>query len=122
MHERTNNPSNGDGLIPDLAKLARTHKIRGCSLEIPEAWYGTVLKIDAMLGLIDPNYQLLQVKDKFGQLRYYYSTEKEDARKVMDAIETWGALEVDKICVTCGEEATTERNYFRVCEAHKNND
>ena len=25
LQERTNNPSNGDGLIPDLAKLARTH-------------------------------------------------------------------------------------------------
>jgi len=34
-------------------------------------WYPLLLDIDSRLSAIDPNYQIKQIKEKFGLLRYY---------------------------------------------------
>lgn len=36
-----------------------------------EPWREILLKLDADLAQIDPDYEILQVKVKFGELRYY---------------------------------------------------
>jgi hypothetical protein len=50
-----------------------------------EGWYGVdlvhngwkdiIITADEMLSHIDPNYKIQQVKEKFGALRFYFSTE-----------------------------------------------
>lgn len=122
LQESTNNAANGDGEIPDLAKLAQTHTIRGCLLEIPNAWLELVHDIDSIMSLVDPDYELFQVKDKFGQLRYYWQTEKPHAIDMLDKIASMGERAATTICAMCGEWATDKNGYFNVCEAHKNND
>jgi len=41
-------------------------------IQVDEGWYPLVIDCDAELSHIDANYQLLQIKEKFGRLRYYF--------------------------------------------------
>ena len=41
------------------------------SVAVPEAWLPHLAELDAQLAAVDPDYQLAQVKTKFGGLRYY---------------------------------------------------
>ena len=41
------------------------------SIDVDEGWYQLVLDCDKELTGVDPNYQIYQVKEKFGGLRYY---------------------------------------------------
>lgn len=40
-------------------------------IEVDEGWYQIVLDCDAELTALDPDYSILQIKEKFGGLRYY---------------------------------------------------
>ena len=40
-------------------------------IDIDEGWYQIVLDCDKELTKLDPDYKLHQVKEKFGELRYY---------------------------------------------------
>jgi hypothetical protein len=41
------------------------------SIDVDEGWYQLVIDCDKELTGVDPNYQIYQVKEKFGGLRYY---------------------------------------------------
>ena len=41
------------------------------SIDVDEGWYQLVVDCDKELTGVDPNYQIYQVKEKFGGLRYY---------------------------------------------------
>lgn len=61
----------------------------------PDVWKDIILEADEMLAFIDPDYQINQVKEKFGTLRYYFETKYDyDSieRKIMNAI-AWHAEE-----------------------------
>lgn len=42
------------------------------SIDVDEGWYQIVLDCDKELSAIDPDYIILQIKQKFGGLRYYF--------------------------------------------------
>jgi len=41
------------------------------SIDVDEGWYQLVVDCDKELTRVDPNYQIYQIKEKFGGLRYY---------------------------------------------------
>ena len=41
------------------------------SVDVDEGWYQIVVDCDNLLTEIDPDYQIAQIKQKFGGLRYY---------------------------------------------------
>ena len=41
------------------------------SIDVDEGWYQLIVDCDKELTGVDPNYQIYQVKEKFGGLRYY---------------------------------------------------
>jgi hypothetical protein len=41
------------------------------SIDVDEGWYQLVVDCDKELTRVDPNYQIYQVKEKFGGLRFY---------------------------------------------------
>jgi len=55
-------------------------------VEVDEGWYGLVTDCDAELAAMDANYQLLQVKEKFGGLRYYFIPSQGVADEQRDAM------------------------------------
>ena len=76
----------------------------GKYINIDEGWYQIVVDCDKELTVIDPNYQILQIKEKFGGLRFYMTpcnnTTKEQRDKMYEVISRYEA----KAAQTC--EAT----------------
>ena len=58
------------------------------SIDVDEGWYQLVIDCDRELTVIDPNYQIAQVKQKFGGLRYYFQSSLSGERKAMDDVVT----------------------------------
>lgn len=44
-------------------------------LDIPEEWEDIVIDCHEQLVKIDPDYTILQIKEKFGGLRYYFNSD-----------------------------------------------
>jgi hypothetical protein len=80
---------------PDCIKRARI------ASSVGEGWWPIVEKLDSDLKEIDPDYQVDQVKEKFGGLRYYASYNQEvseQARKLIGQAE----VQASKTCEWCG--------------------
>jgi hypothetical protein len=43
-------------------------------IDVDEGWYQIVIDCDKELSEIDPDYQIYQIKEKFGTLRYYHKS------------------------------------------------
>ena len=56
------------------------------TIEVDEGWYQLVLDCDKELSKIDPKYDLFQVKEKFGGLRYYFQSSNPGLREEMDSV------------------------------------
>lgn len=44
-------------------------------LDIPEEWEDIVIDCHEQLIKIDPDYTIIQIKEKFGGLRYYFNSD-----------------------------------------------
>jgi hypothetical protein len=88
----------------------------GCSADIDEGWYQLVLDLNEALAKIEPDYEIYQVKEKFGGLRYYTSVTDDLAHKLIKVAEAASY----RICERCGKPGR-ERNdkWIRVlCDEH----
>lgn len=56
------------------------------SIDVGPGWYQLVIDCDRDLTEIDPSYEVCQIKEKYGGLRYYFSTKKADLIPQMDAV------------------------------------
>ena len=56
------------------------------SIDVDEGWYQLIVDCDKELTAIDPNYQILQIKQKFGGLRYYFHPSQSDTLKEMQKV------------------------------------
>jgi hypothetical protein len=56
------------------------------SIDIDEGWYQIVVDCDKELTEIDPYYQIFQIKEKFGGLRYYMSPSGDITPEQIDAM------------------------------------
>lgn len=69
--------------------IQRIDDKHGKYVDIGIGWEKIVIDCDAELALIDPNYEILQVKQKFGGLRFYY--------KPSDSSDSGIRLEMDEV-------------------------
>jgi len=53
------------------------------SIDVDEGWYQLVIDCDKELTRVDPNYQIYQVKEKFGGLRYYVKPSNMDDKHTL---------------------------------------
>ena len=72
---------------------------------LDKGWYKLVIDTHKKLKYIDPNYQIHQIKEKFGGLRYYYQSSfpygsMQD--EIMQAIVNNAEEIASKTCETCG--------------------
>ena len=84
---------------------------------VSAGWYRLVVTLNQELAEIDPWYEIYQVKEKFGTLRYYCSSSDERSRRLIRTAE----MESATICETCGEFGRLGRSAGRVtaaCSAH----
>ena len=73
-------------------------------IEVDEGWYQLILDCDAELSEIDPKYDLLQVKEKFGGLRYYFQPSDSSYREKMDAVVAKYEQVASNTCEVTGKE------------------
>ena len=73
------------------------------TIEVDEGWYQLVLDCDKELSEIDSKYDLQQVKEKFGGLRYYFQPSDPTLRNKMDAVIAKYEELASRTCEVTGE-------------------
>jgi hypothetical protein len=74
-------------------------------MECHEGWNLIIEDTHNKLSYIDPNYTILQIKEKFGGLRYYFSTlfdYESLEKKIMDDIVSCAETQASYTCELCG--------------------
>lgn len=90
-----------------------------------KGWAEMLSTLDSELIALDPGYEVVQVKEKFGGLRYYFSVSEDLSEETSDRMRSL----VDeaegrsyKLCEECGEPGVLRKNarswYFTSCDAH----
>lgn len=71
-------------------------------------WNRILAQLNAKLSMLDPDYKILQIKEKFGTLRFYYETNTAlfSIKEAMNRYVRYAEIESSKICEQCGVEGT----------------
>lgn len=67
-------------------------------------WVPIVEELHAAILEIDPDYRVDQVKEKFGGLRFYYSTDSDRGDEI-EALVKAAEMQAAATCEVCGAEA-----------------
>lgn len=97
------------------------------ALDIQAGWLDTVYQIHEALLVVVPDYSIIQIKEKFGALRYYIEYFNTDSTKqfIVDSIINFGENMSKQICERCGQKYFTvslrsfyhwNHTYCDVCE------
>ena len=62
---------------------SRINSAYGKVIACDPGWHELVCKCHLELLAMDPNYEVFQVKEKFGSLRYYFGTKSTDLKEFM---------------------------------------
>lgn len=90
------------------------------TLECSSGWWPIVAKLDRDIAELVPDYSLLQVKEKFGGLRYYVAlpagAPEEEIHRLIAAAETTAGF----TCEFCGEPGRSRNTGWikTLCDAH----
>lgn len=89
---------------------------------IGDGWLHIVEELEARLSQLDPDYRVLQVKEKFGGLRFYYETDG-DEQVQEEFLRLTSAAEQKSFatCEKCGREAHlyTDHWWRTLCVRHE---
>jgi len=73
--------------------------------DVGPGWRPLVRDLDAKLRAIDPDYTIDQVKEKFGGLRFYFSSERYGE---LEPLVNEAERQSFKLCEDCGEPGSIE--------------
>lgn len=85
-------------------------------LTCDKGWYPLVIETHKKLNYIDPNYEVHQIKEKFGSLRYYYHSSwnyYSIPGKIMQDIVNGAEKESTRTCENCGAGSAKIRDKNR---------
>lgn len=85
------------------AIMARIPDGWGRWISASRGWYPILIELDQALAAIDPGYEVHQVKEKFGTLRYYFRTERADTEGRMDTLVREAEKRCETTCELCGD-------------------
>lgn len=103
--------------------LARIPDGWGRWISCDAGWYALITTLGADLALVDPHYEVHQVKEKFGTLRFYAETNLEgELGERFDALIEDAEARSAHICERCGSHSaalcsggTTYKRYKTLC-------
>lgn len=75
--------------------------------DVGQGWYGIIVRLDRAIADLQPDYEVYQIKEKFGGLRYYCQG---DGSEAIDALIRAAEEEASHTCEVCGrmgDEVTT---------------
>jgi hypothetical protein len=99
-------------------------------ISIPPGWLKLVDSLNMQLAHISPGYEIYQIKEKFGRLRFYAKyvprsneTDQKVAESIFESIIHSAEMTSANMCDQCGKWATTDTDangWLRTrCENHK---
>jgi hypothetical protein len=92
-------------------------------LDVGVGWHDLISVLDGALARLDPEYTVVQIKEKFGGLRYYIGTIDPSVRTEAETLIHIAEQAALHSCEECGRYAagTEEVNgwYHTLCEEHK---
>lgn len=101
---------------PGIQKIVdRIPVMWGKWVSCDSGWYPLLIELDEKLAQIEPNYEVHQVKEKFGTLRYYFTLdinlqdEYEEMSKIVDKYEKKSAT----TCESCGGNGSLRYQNYR---------
>lgn len=88
---------------------------------VGEGWHPLIKYLNLCLFNIDNDYNIVQVKEKFGGLRFYFETSKDYKREEMVTLVNFVEGLSYRICETCGKEGTQTGKYWvkTTCKEHE---
>jgi len=92
--------------------------------EVGEGWMPHVLECHRQLKHVDPEYCIIQIKEKFGGLRYYFDSSlafDHLTRAVMDSVVIAAEYQCSITCEVCGTGGRLRSNsgwYKTLCDEH----
>ena len=95
----------------------------GCGSSIGIGWLPMVVELDESLAKIDPDYKIDQIKEKFGGLRFYISSDANRMREMYDLIDIaeGKSFETCEMCGAAAERINNENGWMVVrCKEHSN--
>lgn len=100
-------PRDAEGFEDGLrAIMVRIPDGWGRWISCSRGWYPIIIELDEAMAAIDPDYELHQVKEKLGGLRYYFGmsegTSKSD-RQRMDELVDAAEEKCEATCELCGD-------------------
>lgn len=85
-----------------IAILLRIPERWGRWISCGPGWYPLITDLDQRLAAIDPNYEIHQVKEKFGGLRYYFGASDPTLHNAMQTLADETEQRSTKTCEECG--------------------
>lgn len=93
--------------------LNRIPKEWGKWVSCSEGWYWILDALDNKLSYLDPDYQINQVKEKFGTLRFYFTSNKGGMiNEIMQDCVTRAEYQSSRTCEYCGKSALRPKPQF----------
>jgi len=77
-------------------------------------WYPILVRLEERLGVIDPDYRVLQIKEKFGTLRLYLAGRSDELGKA--AVAEAESARTCELCGSPGHLRTRESWLRTVCD------
>lgn len=106
------------------AILDRIPEMWGKYISCSKGWYPILIELDKNLAILNPDYEIHQVKEKFGGLRYYTNFSYREDEKAINFINEAEAKSFET-CEICGEPglARTTNNWIHTnCDFHADPD
>jgi hypothetical protein len=76
----------------------------GSGSQIGKGWFNLVLELDAEIAKLSPDYKILQVKEKFGALRFYVGHIDEGFEDEIFYLINAAETKSKTICDVCGNQ------------------
>ena len=109
---------------PLLDVLSHIHQDWPQILNINFGWFSLVTTLHKKIKHIDPTYRIIQIKQKFGSLRYYIETQYAYGtieRSIIDSLISHAEMRSVNMCEQCESFGTmiTKDKWMRVaCDEH----
>ena len=88
------------------------------TISCAEGWYELIFQCDKELSEIDPDYQIYQIKEKFGSLRYYFETSDASKSDEMNSVVRDYESKSLRVCELTGRAGTLMKKdgYYKTLE------
>lgn len=97
----------------------RKRMVSSHTIECGQGWYPIIIACHKELVAIDPDYEIVQIKEKFGGLRYYYSSNHHRKKEMFDIEMKYETLSFS-VCEETGKPGVRmkmkSRNWFKTLD------